>query len=71
MRKMKNLTYGNLMVVINRLIKEKHYGFEDAERIARNIFRNAENNPFWENPVEHFYNCVLSREDFEAEYATA
>ena len=36
-RQMKNLTYRNLMTVINRIMK-KGYTFEESEKLARNIF---------------------------------
>lgn len=44
MRHMKNLTYRNLMIVINRIMK-KGYDFAESEKMARNIFEEFSARP--------------------------
>lgn len=43
-RHMRNLTYRNLMVVINRIMK-KGYDFTESEKMARNIFEEFSARP--------------------------
>lgn len=43
-RHMRNLTYRNLMIVINRIMK-KGYDFTESEKMARNIFEEFSARP--------------------------
>ena len=62
-RQMRNLTYRNLMAVI-RKIEAKGWSFEEAEKMARNIF--AEYRPEGLS-IEERVRLVLTKEEWEKE----
>lgn len=64
MRRMKNLTYRNLMAVI-REIEKKGYNFDESARIARLIF--AEYNPSGMS-IETMVSRILTKEEWESQY---
>lgn len=63
--KIKNLTYRNL-VYVTKQIQAKGYGFKEAEAIARRLFANL--NPKGKT-MDDMINDVISKEDYEKEYA--
>ena len=60
---MKNLTYRNLMRGI-KIIQAKGYDFDEANKIARNLF---EQTGVW--TFEQLAKRVLTKAEFEAMYA--
>ena len=63
----KNKTYRNLMIVINK-IQKKGYDFDEAERMARLIFDEFEARPLGMS-IEEWVNRILPKEEYEKEYA--
>lgn len=62
----KNLTYRNFMVIMNRVMR-KGYNKEEAESITRGIFSLHEANPNgWS--VESLEQKILSKGEYDAEY---
>ena len=66
MRRMRNLTYNNLMAVI-RKIQAKGYDFAESESMARNIFAEFQACPTGIS-VEERVRRVLAKEEWEQEY---
>ena len=66
MRTVKNMTYNNLMYVINRIQKEKGYDFKTSEFLARNIFKEFASCPLGMSINERI-NRILTKEEFEKE----
>lgn len=65
---MKNRTYRNMMIVINR-IQKKGWSFEEAVETARRIFDQFEAHPLGLS-IEALTNQVISREEWETENLT-
>lgn len=64
--RIRNLTYRNLVYVIRR-IQAKGYDFKEAETIARRLF--GEFNPKGNRSMDDMVDEVLTKEEYEAEYA--
>lgn len=64
--RIKNLTYRNLVHVIRRL-EAKGYGFQEAEAIAIRLF--DEFNPKGNRSMDDMVDEVLTKEEYEREYA--
>ena len=65
MRKMKHMTYNNLMAVI-RKIQKKGYDFETSERLARSVFTEFLANPQGLS-IEERVRRILDYEDWVRE----
>lgn len=62
-RKMKNLTYHNLLSVIRKIMNDKGYTFEEAEPLARNIFAEFEACPQGMS-IEQRIGILLSKDEW-------
>ena len=58
----KNKTYHNFMIIMNRLIN-KGYNKEEAEKLAHNCFNNAIDG----RSPETFESMILSKADYESQ----
>ena len=67
MRRMKNLTYRNLMTVIHK-IEAKGYSFEESERVARRIIEDFKAQPLGLS-IESRVDMILTKEEWEAQMA--
>ena len=67
MKRMKNLTYRNLMAVIKK-IEAKGYSFEEAERMARRIFEDFKAQPLGLS-IESRVDMILTKAEWEAQMA--
>ena len=67
MKRMKNLTYRNLMTVIHK-IEAKGYSFDEAERMARRIFEDFKAQPMGLS-IESRVDMILTKEEWEAQMA--
>lgn len=67
MKTIKNKTYHNFLIIRNKLMNEKGYDPQTASKLTHNIFENLEANTG--RTAEEFYNRILSREEYEAEYS--
>ena len=56
----KNRTYRNIMIVINK-IQQKGYEFDEAEKMAKSIFDEFEARPFGMS-IEERIRRILSKE---------
>lgn len=66
---MKNKTYRNFMTIVKRLMKIKHYPFDEAEKIAHKIFENVEiDKDYGNRTAEYFFDKVISYEKFKELY---
>ena len=63
----KNKTYRNLVIVANRIMREKHYDEKTAFELAHIVFENLEDNPG--HNINHFINMILTKEEYEAQLA--
>ena len=61
-RHIRNLTYRNLMVVINRIMK-KGYDFTESEKMARNIFEEFSARPEGMS-IEARIEMIQNKEDY-------
>jgi hypothetical protein len=68
MKNIRRKTYHNFLIVRNKLMREKGYDPTEASELTHLIFENAENDGAGRS-VEHFYDMVLSKTDYEAQYA--
>ena len=59
----RNQTYHNFIIIMNRLIK-KGYNKEEAEKLTRNCFDNAVDG----RSPEIFESMILSKADYEKKY---
>lgn len=65
---MKRKTYHNFLVIRNKLMREKHYDCETATTLTHRIFDEClPANPC--RTAEWFYDRILSKEEYEKEYA--
>jgi hypothetical protein len=62
---MKTKTYRNFLIVRNKLMSEKGYSPKESSEIAHLIFENYLYDST--RTVRHYYDKVLSREEFEAQ----
>lgn len=62
---MKTKTYRNFLIVRNKLMSEKGYSPKEASEITHSIFENYLYDST--RTVRHYYDKVLSREEFEAQ----
>ena len=65
MRKMKHMTYRNLMAVIHK-IQAKGYSFEESERLARSVFTEFLTRPDGMS-IEQRVERILDYEDWVRE----
>lgn len=63
---MKRKTYRNFLIIRNKLMREKGYDPKTAEKLTHNIFDAVAVNIG--ATAEQFYNQILSREEYIAEY---
>lgn len=66
MKTIKNKTYHNFLIIRNKLMCEKGYDPCTASQLTHNIFDTLSVNPG--RTAEEFYNLILSKEEYEAEY---
>lgn len=59
--------YTNFLHIMSRLITEKHYDNATAADLASKVFYHVEHDPL-RRSAEHFYDMILSREDYYAEH---
>lgn len=65
MRNIKNKTYFNFMLVMNRIIATKGYDKETAEKITHHIF--DEYNPYGKS-IEGMIDDIMTKDEYEKEY---
>ena len=68
MRNIKNPTYNNIMVVANRIEKEKGYDIYESARLAKNIVQEFCNHPKGLS-INARINQILTKAEWEKEYA--
>ena len=59
--------YIDFLHIMNRLMTEKHYDSATAADLASKVFDHVEHDPL-HRAAEHFYDLILSFEDYKAEY---
>ena len=62
---MKNKTYRNFLIVRNKLLKEKGYDVQEANKLSHLIFENY--NLDSTRTIEWYYDRILSKAEFEAQ----
>lgn len=65
MRNIKNKTYFNFMLVMNRIIETKGYDKKTAEKITCHIF--DEYNPYGKS-IESMIDDIMTKDEYEKEY---
>lgn len=67
MNRMKNKTYRNFCIVMNKLIAEKGYETEDAKKLTHLVFENFEfDKDYGHRPVSFFYDLILPASEFRS-----
>ena len=70
LKKMKNKTYRNFVIVVKRLENEKGYDRDEAAKLAHLVFDNFDyDKDYGQRSVEYWYSTILSKEEYEKEYA--
>jgi hypothetical protein len=68
LKKMKNKTYRNFIIVMNKLMKEKGYGKDEAAKLTHMVFDNLESDCGYHS-VQFWYDMIMSKADYEREQA--